>query len=353
MLLFALLSVFVYKYYDIIKFFNNYVRSGYKTTVVTDLEKIYTPFSLFLCVFAIIFLSIIIVVLLNHKKKPYGLYASLIIYYVIALIALFYLASVFKGFEMELLASTVSRGIRDIIIIYFLPQFVFLCLILVRVVGFNIRKFDFTDARNEFVGDANDAEEVEINFKIDGHKLKQTFNRATREGVYYLKENKFIVVCILIALGITSVFLIYKNTHNNYDRYYSMARVFVYKDLNISVEDAIVTNLDFNGNVIKENKYYVVLKMHVANDTGDNKTLDYNHFKLIIDGKNINPIVSYAKYFADFASGEVISSYSPKAERTFALVYEIDAKQARKNAKLNIFTGSVYEKGVLKELFGN
>jgi hypothetical protein len=115
--------------------------------------------------------------------------------------------------------------------------------------------------------------------------------------------------------------------------------------MEITIEDAMISNLDYNGNIIKEDKYYVVLKMNVFNGTGDTKVLDYNHFKLIIGDSIINPKVNYFGKFIDFASGEVLSSYAPKDNRTFALTYEVSKKQINKKMKISIFTGSVYDKG--------
>lgn len=344
-MLFGFLSVVAYKYSDIIEFFNNYISSGYKSTIVTDLEKIYTPFSLYLYIIGILILSVSILILLYHKKKNCSLYAWMIGYYLFVLLGTFYISSVFKGFEFELLASTASRSIRDLLTIFYIPQFILLVVILIRVIGFNIKKFDFTDVRNELDGDEKDSEEIEISFNLETHKIKRAYKRSVRETIYYIKENKFIVSCIVVVAFISCIFLVYNNTHSNYDKNYSMGQSFTYEDLEITVEDAMVSNLDYNGNIIKEDKYYVVLKMNVFNGTGDTKVLDYNHFKLIIGDSSINPKVNYFGRFIDFASGEVLSSYAPKDNRTFALTYEISKKQINKKMKISIFTGSVYDKG--------
>lgn len=269
----------------------------------------------------------------------------MILYYTLALAGTIYLSSIFKSFETALISSTLSRSIRDILIIFYLPQFLFFVFLILKVIGFDVKKFDFEGTNDNLGTDTSDEEEFEINISIDGYKTKQRLHRIFREFIYYFKENKFVVMCIIIGLLFFSGVYIYNNTYSNYDKTYAMGSPFIFNDLNISIEDAIVTNLDYNGNIIKKNKYYIVLRVNISNSTGETIFIDYNNFKLMVGDTNINPSVNLSSLFVDFASSDILSSYAPKANRTFALVYEIKKEDVNKNAKLNIYNGSVYEKG--------
>lgn len=343
--LFAFLGYFTYKYTSIINFFNEYVRNGYKTTIVSNLEKIYTPASVFIVIIMIILFSMLILVLLNHKKKPYGLYLMMLFYYTIALAGAIYLSVIFKSFEYELLSSTLSRSIRDILIIVYLPQFIFWGFIILRVIGFDVKKFDFSDSKKELGTNELDEEEVEVSFSFDGYKIRKRIKKYFREIIYYLKENKFIVLCILIAIFVYFGVYIYQNTHGNYDKTYYMGKEFIYNNLNIVVEDAILTNVDYNGNIIDDKYYYYVLKINVSNNSGNTINLDLNNFKLKLGDKNNSPSINISSLFKDFASGVIGSTFAPKANKSFALAYQIPKKESSRNAVLNIYNGSVYEKG--------
>ena len=339
----ALLSAGVYKLSSVYSFFNTYVKSGYTTTVVTDLDKLYTPASAYLVVFLMLVLSSAILILLIHKKKPAKLYMAIIAYYLFIFFGLFYISSILKSFEIELLASTTARSLRDILLIISLPQYLFIALILLRTIGFNVKKFDFADERKNFGESDQDNEEFEIKIDFKGYKVKQKTNRALREGIYYVKENRLIVLCILVVLGIFGLYTLYNNISGDYDQNYKIGNSFVYNKLNVTIEDAIITNLDYNGKVIEESSYYLVLKVRLINNSGGTVQLDYNNFKLMIGSSIINPTVKDSKYFVDFAAGYAPNSLSPKADRVFALAYKINKKDIKKDMKLRIHNGTIYE----------
>ena len=338
-----LLGVGAYRLLDVVKFFNDYVKNGYTTTVVTDLEKLYTPFSLFIIIFLIVIFATAILILLVHKKKQVKFYALLVTYYSVVFIALFYISSILQSFETELLASTLARSLRDIFIIVYLPQFIFIVFILLRTIGFNVKKFDFADERKEINTDIYDDEEFEINVNIESYKFKQKINRIFRESVYYVKENKFIVMCVCIVFAFSLGVYIYNNIHTNYDQHYKMGNTFIYQNLNVTVHDAIISNLDHQGNVIDDN-YYLVLKTNITNTSGYTIDIDYNNFKLMVGNDIITPTVNMASKFIDFASSNVTYSISHNGNNTFSLVYKLTKNQIKKNMELRIHNHSYYEK---------
>lgn len=353
MVLAFLLGVGAYRLLHVVRFFNNYVKNGYMTTVVTDLEKIYTPGSLFAIILLILLLLVSILTLLLHKKKPAKLYIIMTIYYLTIFIGLFYISAILQSFENELLASTLSRSLRDIFIIAYIPQFIFIAFILLRTIGFNVKKFDFADERKSMDANEQDNEEFEINVNFEGYRVKQKVNRTLREILYYIKENKFIVICICAAVCFFTGVYIYNNTHSNYDATYRIGTQFSYNKLNITVDDSIITDLDYQGREL--DSYYLVLKLNIKNTSGHTVNMDYNNFKLEVGNDIINPTVNAAVNFIDFAPSNAPLSISHNDDKTFALSYKISNSHIRKSMRIKIHNGSVYDKGeyIDKKIFIN
>ena len=339
-----LLGVFAYRGRTVLNFFNTYVKNGYQTTVVTDLENIYAPTSLLLLAFLILLLDIALLVLMIHKKKPYRLYLFLAIYYILIFIGLFYTRNVLFSFRESLLAATAARSLRDIIVILYLPQFVFIIFILLRAVGFDLKKFNFASDLRQMDYSSQDAEEFELNFNFEGYKAEQKSRRFLREMRYYIKENKFVVISIFLVLVIIIGRYIFSNVHNNYDRSYGMNREFIYEKLNIKFEDAIITNLDYNGNIIKD-KYYLVIRANIQNKTGTTIQIDYNNFKLDLGSKVINPSLGIGNNFIDFAPSIVQTNIAPNADFSFSIAYELAKSDIKKVKKITIHNGTVYDNG--------
>ena len=61
-------------------------------------------------------------------------------------------------------------------------------------------------------------------------------------------------------------------------------------------------------------------------------------------GTLVKPTLSMSSYFIDYASENVISEFSHKTDKTFALVYEINEKNRNSGFKLDIYNGTVKNK---------
>ncbi|MBE6155354.1 MAG: hypothetical protein E7164_01195 [Firmicutes bacterium] len=329
---------------DVVGFFNEYVGNGYTTTVVSNLENLYTPISLFIVILCIMAFAAAILVLLSHKKKKTAFYVIMEIYYLVILLGLSYVRTVLIGFETELIASTLARSLRDVLTIVYIPQFVFILFILLRTIGFNVKKFSFKDEIKEMGEDHLDSEEFEVSFDFDAHIIKQKVNRFFREMFYYIKENRFIVLCIVSVVAILTGYYSFNNIQTNYDTTYKAGTKFTYNQVEVTFEDAIISNLNYRGKKISD-KYYVVIKTIISNDSGSTIPLDFNNFRLHVGGKIIMPNIKMASEFIDYAPDSVPVSIAHKSTKTFALVYEIEKKQIRKNIKLKIYNGSVYNDG--------
>lgn len=336
-----LIGFVIYRTTLIIRFFMDYVKNNYNSNIILGLGETYAPSYLFIILLIIILLSGAIYYLLRHKNKPTRVYLCMIIYYIISFVILIYIKSVLGSLVEELISARLSRSIRDLSMIYIIPQIIFFIISIIRTVGFDIKKFNFQSDLKEMHYGFEDSEEVEVNINLNSYKYKRKFRRSMREFGYYIKENKLFVIIFLSIVAVALVVSGIKNRHVNYDQSYRTGREFTYNGLNIAILDTMVTNLDYHGNILNKGYYYVVLKVHLVNNTGYTRSIDFNQFNLTYGDKIIKPTLSDSSYFIDFASENVISSFTHKTDKTFALVYKIDEKDAHKGYKLDIYNGTV------------
>lgn len=344
LILTLLIGFIIYRSTLIVNFFIQYIKNNYKSSVLLGLGNIYTPSYLFLTLIIIILISFAIYYLLKHKNKPFKLYLFIILYYTLLFIGLIYIKSKLGSLAEELLSAKLSRSLRDFSIISIVPQVIFFILSFIRTIGFNIKKFNFQSDLKEMSYGFEDSEEVEVNINLNSYKYKRSIRRSLREFIYYLKENKLFVLIVLSIVAIILVIFIIKNWHINYNKTYSTGKQFTYSDIQFTIEDSIITNLDYNGNILDPNSYYVVLKVSLSNNSGYTREIDFNLFKLTYSDKIIVPTLSDSSYFVDYAPENVVSSFAHRTEKTFALVYKIDKKDINKSFKLDIYNGSVYNK---------
>lgn len=330
-----------YRTYNIVSFFNTYIKEDYSGNFYTGFSDTYISSFVYLIIILIIFGLLAIFILLIYKKKPIKTYLSSIIYYIILFIFLKIIKNVMISLEGTVLTAEMARIYRDLSMISIIPQGVFILLFVLRAFGLNIGKFNFKDDLKELEISEKDNEEVELTLKRDGVKFRRNIRRFGREFVYYLKENKFIFIIICIILVISMCFLIYKLFPNIIDLNFNQGQEFQINSINFKVEDSIITNLDYKGDIIDENNYYLVVKLSIENLLDEDLKYDYNDFRLIIKDSFVYPSVDKSVNFIDYAilySGNKVKSNS---KQTYSLVFEINEEDIDNNYKLKIANGSV------------
>ncbi len=249
------------------------------------------------------------------------------------------------GFAENLLPATRARSLRDILFLLYLPQFVFIICAFLRALGFDFKKFDFASDLRKMDYSYKDAEEFELNLNLDVYKVERKSRRLLRELIYYVKENRFVVICLSVVIGIVFFSYLRNNIHSNYDVTYNMNKTFIYNKLNFTFQDAVITDLDYQGNRI-DGKVFLALKVNVVNTSGSVAHIDYDNFKLELGTKLINPTLTDSVYFIDIAPSNVPISISHMTDKTFMLVYEITERDINRARRLVIHNGVVNDKGV-------
>lgn len=334
-----------YKSANIFKFFNEMVQSNYVTNQV-NIASTYINIFVYLSIIIIVVSAIAIYYLMKEKNKQTFFYIFLIIYYSILFIwmSLTY-NQMFVLENNDAIASTV-RTFRDIAQIIYIIQYPFIFFTLFRGIGFDLKSFNFSKDLEELELEEQDNEEVEISFGKDSYKYKRGIRKFLRELKYYILENKFVFGCIMALLLIIVASIIYTNIEV-YNKKYSLNQPFSMNGLTITVKDSILTNLNYDGTLISEDKYYLALKFELNNRSNKDVTLDPTDFRLYLDKKFIYPTIDRTGKFIDYGDVYYGGDIKPQTKKDYVFVYELDKNQYRKNYTIKILDNIVYGIGEL------
>ena len=332
--------------------FNSYVSNSYTSDNISNLAGSNVNAFMYLAVLLILGVTLSIYFLMKQKEKPTKLYAGLIIYYIALFIALTLFHDALTTMQTKDMASSTARAYRDISLLISLPQYFFAFYTIFRGLGFDIKSFKFESDLKDLDVSEEDNAEFEFTVGIETYKYKRTIRRFIREFRYYILENKFVFTCISAITGLIIVTLLYMH-FGVYNRSYTKNHSFAHNSFNINVTDSMITTLDYNGKVLKEGKYYLVLQLFIANNSSKNVQLDSDNFRLQLDDGYAVPKLDRSEYFVDVGApynGEKIRSGTSK---TYNLVYELDKKQVKRSYKIKILEDIDYKVGDLSARYKN
>lgn len=326
---------------QIIEFFRTYVANGYllsSSNVLQSLSSDYINIFMYLAIIILIGSFITISILLQQKEKPTKFYNITIVYYIAIFILLTASFSVFKAIEDDTIANTFVNIIRDLATIVHYSQYIFVIFTAIRGIGFNIKKFNFKSDLDELEISSEDSEEVEFLIGGDTYKLKRTIRRFFRELSYYYKENKFIFTVIIVVIILIIGNIIYTN-RTIYQRVYRENESLAFGNLNIRITDSYISNLSQNGKVIKDGKYYVIIKIDITNRYEENLQLSYSNLALVGDRVYETPDITAGNYFVDYGDPYRDAYIKGNDTSSYVIAYEIDASDIRKNFHLEAYSG--------------
>lgn len=336
----------VYKTHLIVNFFNQYVANSYNFQTGSDISGLYINGFMLFSIAIIIIALLSIYYLLKYKEKPIKWYVIMMIYYLILFIMLFYYSHVISTMAKEVLTAKAARVYRDVSIIIYVPQYIFIAFAALRAVGFNLKQFNFQYDLKELQITSEDNEEVEVGFELDGYKTKRWLRRFKREFKYYLIENKLMVSLVIIIFMFTSI-IVYYNTRKNYNVSFSQGNSFVHQGFNIIVKDSIITNLDYKGNLVSDKYYYLVLKINITNNRGVDSKIDYESFVIKIGDKNLIPTLDLSPHFADYGASYFGELVKPGESTDYVFAYQIEKKDIKKSYKLKVLSSFEVKKSEL------
>ena len=202
LILFILFAYITLKANNILSFFKEYINVNGNIEVIASN---YINSLIFISIILIIALSVTIYFLMRYKNKPRTLYIISILISILSVIAFIYLYSNIKVLETTAMSGKAIRILRDISGFNFWGLLIISIPILIRGLGFDIKKFNFTKDIADLKLEEKDREEVEVNVDLSANNIQRTGRKIGRELKYYYIENKLF---INIILGIVAIILI-------------------------------------------------------------------------------------------------------------------------------------------------
>jgi len=156
-----LLWFFIYlKVNNMLSFIKEYLQFGtYNASIESFSSK--TGFLFYLAIILIIISSILLLLLLKKKEKPWKIYLLYIGEYLFLLTGVILVSRYFSTYSLETTLSGVLIY-RDILNISKYLQFVILVLLIIRIFGLDIKKFNFTSDEEYLELSSEDKEEFEL-----------------------------------------------------------------------------------------------------------------------------------------------------------------------------------------------
>ena len=302
-LLFLMLVFLAVKSVGIYDFFSAYVTNHYYVNFA-DIASNYVSVPMYLLAILTVLISFVIYYILSIKDRENRLYLILILFYIILFAYFIYMYNIFLGLETKAMNSETQRAFRDISLIAILPQIVFIFIIMLRALGFNLKQFDFKKDLEELEIDTSDNEEVEVTLGTDTYKIARFFRKFLRLSKYFIIENKtfVIAVCsiIVLAVGIS----IYSKV-DVFGVTYTENEEIIASGVSYNVIESYITDSDYNNVVINNGKKYILVRVNISNKSRLNYSLNRDTFRLQTKSDFLLPVFSYQEKFSDL--GEIFT----------------------------------------------
>ncbi len=334
LILSVLIIYVVYKSYLLTKLFNNLAQN--QTANTLGLSGKYIPGLIYLFIIVIILFGLFIWILMKNKNKPRKFYIFLILYFLVFMFYLFFAKSALSIVEETSMTNESLRAYRDISFLLPLPQYYFLIVSILRAIGFNVKQFNFSKDIKDLEINEGDSEEVELEVTNNLYKYIRFFRKKAREFKYYYYENKFLLTAIIVAIPIFFViyfFVNYKFVNNNYGEKTSVSA----GNYLITVNKSYVTEKNVFGNIINNDKKYIVVDLKIKNINYESVLFDTKKFRLT-DGENYYyPFNPKSSDFSDLGKTYEGNLLNNQDDYYFILVYELDINKSLSGLKLKIY----------------
>lgn len=293
----AVLSCYsIYRTKILLDFFNDYA-ANMVNVIGQDLSTNLVPMFYTLVPILIIIVTIIILTVMIVKKKPSIFYIINIIIYIFVLIVVLSANSTLETMSRSLIDVRTVRLVRDFITISFAIQFVSIPVIVIRAIGFDIKKFNFKEDLKDLEISAEDREEFEVQLSFDKNKFIRTLRKMKRFFRYSYKENRLFYNLVFGCAVICFSYFVYSN-------FISITPT-IDQDTNFSgngftlnIVDSYLVNTDYEGNIINDDYYYLLLKIKVKSNFTPS-ILNTATTKIVIGSYYYLPILQYKEKFFD------------------------------------------------------
>lgn len=299
----------------VLGFFRDYINSNGNMEVISS--NYFSPFIVISFMF-VIFISVFIFMLMRYKNKPKLLYILVVIMSLVSGFVFTYLQGNVKELETGIMSARDIRLLRDISRFNYWGLFVMCLPVLIRGLGFDIKKFNFSSDLIDLKLDKADNEEIEINTEISSDGIKRIGSKFAREMRYYYLENKFL---LNIIFGIIIVILVMRFPFNKFviNRTLNEGDTLSTQNFNMIIEDSYISS----RHATSKNNSYIILKASIK---GKSKDYSLRMDEFVLRGKKNEyiPSLKYYYYFSDIGSGYYKEDLNMNDYTSYILIYNID-----------------------------
>lgn len=321
----------IYRTNLLLNFFNEYMATN-NSVIGKDLTGELYSSLMYISLFVIIVGSLIILGLMLFKKKKVKLYIYNIVTYIFVTVVFLYAHSVVISLEVELVDIRTLKIVQDLLTTIFLLQIVSLIIVAIRATGFNVQKFNFTKDLQELEIEDIDNEEFEVNIDLNSDETRRKINRTIRHAKYIYKENKFVILMLLIlAIGIGSV-AIYMNI-GVYNKVYHKGEAFSTNLFTMQLEESYAVDTDYKGNKLYENESFLLIRVNLKNTTSKEQTFDSARLVVNIDEHYFYHESIYSEQMIDIGNIYINQKVSTGLTN-YVFIYKVPTKFLNRNIKL-------------------
>lgn len=336
----VLISFVLYRFITLYNFFRLYSIDYRGVLGEFSVSRYIGSFSLIFIIF-ILLLTILLLGVLFYKKKPLNLYIYNFLVFVFTLVVFIFCYRYLGQIDKTVLDVRVSKALRDFCFIGVILQVISLMFVLVRTIGFDIKKFDFSSDLQELDISEEDSEEIEVALDFDINNVISSFNKNIRNFKYFYFEHRFLINMAALIVVIFSGLIIYYYV-STYSTSVSEGKSFSVGGSTINVTNSYILDTDSFGNRVVSNDSSVVLvKFQIK---GYSKKFNLGGVTLRIGEFSYAHDNDLAKKIDDLGApytGEKLTSEF----KNYILAFEIPSALDNKVMKLKFNNGSSFVNG--------
>ena len=318
-----IMGIFIYfKHTSLVSFIKDFMEYSAYDVSTNPVSK-YIPFWYIILILIMGLLSLALLVLLKEKRKPWKLYLIPTVTYLIMFLLDVLLRSYFVGYNGGLDRASVALY-RDLAYLTLVTQIPIFIVYLMRVLGLNLKKFDFKLDEEYLEIAEEDKEDLEININIDKEGIFRVLRRLWRNIGYVYQEHKLIFNSIFTIIGIiilyrTYVFIFITN------KSYKQNDTYDINGYSIIVKDSYYTNKDGKGEVIEKDKGFVIVNINVKNNA-ERRKFNYENFHIINGISKGEYTKTYELSFDDLGKMDDNLEIKRDGSKNTMLVFKVDSK---------------------------
>lgn len=275
---------------------------------------------LIISILVVIAISIVLIVLLHYKKKPWKVYLIPVFEYVFMLGLLVFISNYFRTYD-ELTALTPIMAERDLLNIVSIVQYVVFVIFGIRLLGLDLKKFGFKNDEEYLEIKEEDREEFEVNIEFDKDKITRTIKKFFRNVKYVYYEHRRVCNTIIIILFVSLTgygYYYYGVLHKTYGE----GSTFTANYYGITVNASYLTNKDSHGTVISEKNAYLIVNLTVKNNASK-RDINLDRFRIMNKSEEFHHVGNIYSNFTDLGKSYNGKELANGEETTFILVYTV------------------------------